>query len=396
MADHLADGSNSPYMSLAGRPLSRRKFFAHSGQALGAVTAFGLVGSGLAACSSSGSGSGASAPTSKPDAGVTLNEVNNAHGTVNVVGWPFYQVPQLNTSKVTSKWGYITLNEDTITKTSQPGAVDLVTMTNGYEDELIAAGRVIPTNPELLSNWSTINPAFRNWSQIRRQGEVYSVPLQWSYGYLEWNKRHTKEPTSLSDLFAPALAKKIGLPDDPYAVITTFGRMLGFPNMQHFTRAQFSKLTDTLNRFRPQVLTLHQYGEEPALLGSGDIWIDFPAYGASNHQADAAGAEMGTNLLGSWSYLDATTMIRGADLAPALSFMNHSLTTEAQAALAIKAVTFPVVDSALDAVPKALRYSSIDSILSKAPLTSGAPYSSAGGYVPFPEWVTAWERFKAL
>ncbi|WP_442543838.1 ABC transporter substrate-binding protein [Arthrobacter sp. KN11-1C] len=374
-----------------GNYLPRRLLLKRGGQLLGVATALGLAET-LSGCGSNASADAAAAP----DAGITLDQVTNARGTAKIIGWQFYHAPELDTANVKSQWGYIGGNEDTITKTAQPGAIDLVTMTNGYDDQLVAAKRVIPTNPALLSNWANINPTFRNWPEISRNGSVLSIPLQWSYGYMQWDARFTTEPKSLDDLFSPKLARKVGLPDDPYAVITTFARLLGYADPQKLKPNEFQKVVDTLNRFKSQLLTLHQYGEEPALLARGDIWVDLPCYASSFLDARKAGAKMETSLLGSWSYLDCCTVVRGADIPVALSFINNTLETGAQAALASKAWSFPVVDSALYGVPKELQFSSLDAILSKAPLQPGVPFDNNNGFVSFPEWIKAWERFKAL
>jgi ABC-type thiamine transport system substrate-binding protein len=105
---------------------------------------------------------------------------------------------------------------------------------------------------------------------------------------------------------------------------------------------------------------------------------------------------METSLLGSWSYLDCCTVVRGADIPVALSFINNTLETGAQAAMASKAWSYPVVDSALYGVPKEIQFSSLDAILKEAPLQPGVPFDNKGGFASFPEWIKAWERFKAL
>lgn len=381
-----------PVATVAGREpaMPRRAFLAQSGRMLGAVSALGGFGA-LAGCSS-----GSSTSTKTPDAGITPQQVQNARGTVKVLGWAYYEVPQANTAKVTSHWGYLGKNEDTITKTAQPGAFDLLTILAGYDDELLAAGRVVPTNTALLSNWKNIDPAFRGSPTIRRDGEVYSVPFQWGYGYLEWDKRFTTKPTSLADLFSPRLTKKIGLPNDPYGVMTTFALLLGFNTPQQLKPDQFRHLTETLNRFKPQVLTLHDYGQETALLARGDIWIDFPAYGPSFLTARQGGSKTDFELFGSWSYVDCTIMVRGANEVPALAYMNRTLLPEVQSAVVTKGAAFPVVDAAVSAVPKELQYSSVASVLHEAPLQPGVPVDSKGGYVPFQQWVAAWEQFQAL
>ena len=381
--------------SSLGIAISRRTFLSNACLTLGTGALMGgAAGTLLTACSSAQSKTGSPAVTA--DAGITLHNVEDARGTVKVLGWEYYQVKQENTTAVSSHWGYLGNNEDTITKTAQPGAFDLLTILAGYDPELLAADRVIPTNPDLLPNWKNIDPAFRDSPTLRHNGQLYSVPFQWGYGYLEWDARHTTRPTSLADLMSPNLRQKVGLPDDPYGTMTTFAVLLGFKTPQQLTRPQFNKLISALNAFRSQVRVFHPYGEEPALLASGDIWIDFPAYGPSFLTARKAGARMEIEYFGSWSYVDSLIMVRGANIVPALAFMNHCLEPSVQAAIVTEGAAFPVVDSAVSAVPPQLAYKSAAAVLEKAPLEPGVPVTDAHGFVPFSEWLTAWETYKAL
>lgn len=379
-----------------GVAVSRRTFLSNTCQALGVGALMGGAGGLLAACGGSTStqpkGNSAAA-----DSGVTLQDVKNAKGTVKVLGWQYYQVPQENTASVGSHWGYLGNNEGTITKTTQPGAFDLLTILAGYDPELLAAGRVIPTNPDLIPNWKNVDPVFRNSPTLRHNGQLYSLPFQWGYGYLEWDTRHTTRPTSLADLMSPKLRGRVGLPDDPYGTMTTFAVLLGFKTPQQLTRSEFNKLIATLDAFRPQVRVFHPYGEEPALLAAGDIYVDFPSYGPSFLTADKAGAKMEIEYFGSWSYVDCLIMVRGATHVPqALAFMNHCLEPSVQEAVVRQGAAFPVVDAAVSAVPPQLRYQSAAAVLAKAPLEPGVPVTGAHGYVPFSEWLTAWESYKAL
>ena len=56
---------------------------------------------------------------------------------------------------------------------------------------------------------------------IHRDGMLYAVPYHWGYGYCEYNKDKVAPPTKYKDLLSAKLKKKVGLPDDPYAVIRT-------------------------------------------------------------------------------------------------------------------------------------------------------------------------------
>ena len=136
--------------------------------------------------------------------------------------------------------------------------------------------RIETIDTGLLENWNKIAPLFRDSNVIRRDGKVYAVPFHWGYGYLEYNADEIPAPKSYNDLLNPKLKKKIGLPDDPYAVITTFAIFAGAPKPNNLDRREFTETIKLLKSFRPQVLTIHNYGDEVALFARKDILVGFP------------------------------------------------------------------------------------------------------------------------
>jgi spermidine/putrescine-binding protein len=370
---------------------SRRAFLTRSARAAGALAVGSSAGGLLGACGADqGGGDQAAAP-----AGLTREAIASAQGTVKVLGWEYYEVPAFESPQVEARWGYLGTNEDTITKSRQEGTFDLTTILSAYDPQLRKVGRIQPWDPKLLQNFNRIDATFRDSPTIRYQGRVWAIPFQWGYGYLEYDKRQTTKPTSLADLMSPKLRKKIGMPDDPYTVITTFAILTGKPRPNSLTRAEFDDVLRTLNRFKPQILTIHNYGEEPAIIARGDMAIDFPAYGPSFLTARAGGAKTEITLLGAFSYLDCMTLYKGANLPLAYKYVDQTLTVPAQRACVKKGAAFPVMDAAKDVVPKELRYRSAKAIIDRAPLLPGPPADASGGLVPFSEWVSAWESFKA-
>lgn len=370
---------------------TRREFMGH-----GLKTAAGLAVAApaavlLEACGGSGSSSRPGPRLSAP----TATEIQNAKGTVKVLGWEYYEVPAFNGADVRGKWGYLGTNEDTITKTRQPGSYDLTTILSAYEPQLLKAGRIQPLAPRVIPNFSKIDAIFRDSSTIRHGGEVYGIPMQWGYGYLEYDKRQTSKPKSLDDLMSPKLRKKIGLPDDPYTVITTFAILTGKKNPNELTNSEFDDVIAALDRFKSQILTIHQYGEEPPIIARGDMAIDFPAYGPSFLTARAGGAKTEITLLGAFSYVDCMTLYEGANVPAAYKYIDQTLTVPAQRACVKKGAAFPVLSAAKDQLPPELRYDSATAIIQQAPLLPGPPADAVGGHVPFSEWLKAWENFKA-
>jgi putative spermidine/putrescine transport system substrate-binding protein len=370
-------------------PHTRRMLLTRGARLAGGLAVAGPAASWLAACG------GGSSSTSSAPAAPSASEIGAAAGTVNVLGWSYYEVPQFETAKVKAKWGFLGTNEDTITKSQQAGTFDLTTITSAYEPQLRKASRIQPIDPARIPNIKNIDPVFINSSSIRFDGKVWGIPMEWGYGYVEYDTRQTTKPTSFADLMSPTLRKKIGIPDDPFAVITTFAYFTGQPRPTQLTQSQFKEVLAALNKFKPQILTIHQYGEEPAIIARGDMAVDFPAYGPSFLTARKSGAKTEITLLGAWSYIDCWTLYKGANEPLAYAYVNESLTPAAQRACVTKGAAFPVVNAAIGAVPKELRYTKPADVIRKAPIVPGPPADSSGGVVPFSEWIHAWEQFKA-
>ena len=393
-------------------PVSRRVLLRRGGQALGLLTGGGLLaacgeetstGGTTGATTSAGAGTSAAttsaAETAAAAAGFpvpTAAEIAAAKGDVPVLGWPYYESKANLPSGVTSKWAYLTTNEDTLSKTSQAGQFSAVTIYQGQVDQLRKLDRIIPVDTALLENWSEMAPIFQETEVIRRDGQVYAVPYHWGFAFTHYRKdKLAKAPETFADLQAPELRGKVGLPDDPYAVISTFALFAGFPEANNLSREQFDATIKLLNDFKPQVRTVHAYGEEAQLLGRGDVLVDLPSFSGSLVAARDAKLDTAYTLLGAWSYVDCWMVLKeGPNLAGTYAMMNQSLSPQAQLETTKTSLANPVVDSAVSALPEDLRYAATEDVLAKAPLLPGVTVETDGAEVPFQEWLTAWQQFK--
>lgn len=329
--------------------------------------------------------------------GLTAAAVASATGPFNILGAQTYETQASYPKDLKVNWAYNTTNEEILTKTTQPGTFDAVIILQAEIDQLRKLDRIEPIDTSCLSNWQHVAPLFRDAEVIRREGDVFAVPFHWGYGYLEYNADMTEAPKSFDDLMSPKLTKKIGLPDDPYGIITTFALFAGFEKANNLTRDQFDKTIALLKKFRPQVLTIHNYGDEPVLFARKDIWVGLPEYSNSfilSREAGAPNVQMA--MLAAWSYVDCFMMLKAAEhRAAAYKFIDSSLATESQKLSTAHSLAFPVNDAAISALPKEMQYDSSQGVLATAPLMPGVTVEEGGPDVPFQEWVTAWEEFKA-
>ncbi|MBV9560450.1 MAG: extracellular solute-binding protein [Bradyrhizobium sp.] len=352
--------------------------------------AIGLAAMGLAPLG------GLRIPTARA-ASLTAADVKNAKGPLNILGSQPYETRPSWPSELNISWAYNTTNEEILTKTTQPGTFDMVIIYQGEIDQLRKLDRIEPIDTGLLENWNKVAPLFRDSDVIRRDGKVFAVPFHWGHGYVEYNADEVQPPKSYDDLLSPKLTKKIGLPDDPYAVITTFAFFAGAEKPNNLSRAEFDKTIKLLKSFRPQVLTIHNYGDEVALFARKDIWVGFPEYSDSLMQSRKAGAtNVQATMLAAWSYVDCFMVLKAAEHpAAAYKFIDIALGTESQKLTTQHSMAFPVNDEAIPAIAKELQYSSSADVLKKAPLVPGVTVEEGGRDVPFQEWVQAWEEFKA-
>lgn len=351
---------------------------------------------GLSLCGLGALAGGFSPP---PTFGKNMSQagVNAATGPVNILGSQPYETREAWPKDLNVTWAYNTTNEEILTKTAQTGAFDALIIYQGEIDQLRKLDRIEPIDVDLLSNWKLVAPMFRDADVIRRDGKIYAVPFHWGYGYLEYNADKTSAPQSYQDLLSPKLTRKIGLPDDPYAVITTFAIFAGAKHPNNLTREEFNETVKLLKSFRPQVLTIHNYGDEVALFARGDIWVGFPEYSNSLAKSREAGApNMQITQLAAWSYIDCFMVLKDAvHKEAAYKFINAALEAGSQRLSSRHSLAFPVNDDAIDAISPDLRYASSSQALAKAPMMPGVTVDANGPDVPFQEWVQAWIEFKA-
>ena len=330
-------------------------------------------------------------------ADMTQDSVNAAVGPVNILGSQPYETRETWPSDLSVTWAYNSTNEEIITKTTQAGTFDAVIIYQGMIDQLRKLGRIEPIDTSLLSNWEQVAPMFRDADVIRRDGEVYAIPYHWGYGYLMYNADHAEAPKTYEDLLSPKLTRKIGMPDDPYAVITTFAIFSGAERPNNLTRQEFDDAIKLLKSFRPQVLTIHNYGDEIGLFARGDIWVGFPEYSNSLAKTREAGAKnVQITQLAAWSYIDCFMMLKDAvNKEAAYKFINNALSVENQKLSTAHSLAFPVNDGAISSVSPELQYESAEQALTLAPMMPGVTVETSGPDVPFQDWVQAWIEFKA-
>ena len=155
-------------------------------------------------------------------------------------------------------------NDDTITKTTNPGDFDLMTIFQGQLNALVKLNRIQPIDTSLLAHFDDLFPFFRQDEAFRRNGHVYAVPIAWGPILVCYDEEKTDKPESYEDLMRPELKGKIAMVDDAYAGISTFARWAGYQEANRLTPRQLDECIRLAARLKPQLLAIApSYGENP-------------------------------------------------------------------------------------------------------------------------------------
>lgn len=337
---------------------------------------------------------------------LTMPDVENASGDVNMLVWEGYEREAVfkDLSKISVKRSFIAQNDDTITKTVNPGDFDITSIFQGQVNILRKLDRIQPIDTSLLSNYGDLFPYLRDHPTLQRDGKVYAVPIVWAPIICSYDEEKTEKPESYRDLMKPALKGKVTMCDDPYAAITTFARFAGFEDANRLTPAQLDDVIKLLTEFKPQLVNIApSYGEIPAMFKRGEVVASVVDVFNTVAGARADGKKVSGTVPkeGGLSFMDCWMLLKGAiNEAAAYAVMNASISPAGQAVTGNYTMCGVVNPKALpDVTPEAKAlydYDNIVASLKLAPFYDGAPVDSEGGKLAtHPEWIARWSDFKA-
>ena len=337
---------------------------------------------------------------------LSRDEIAAATGDVNILAWEGYEPAEAFTGlDVEVKRSFMAQNDDTITKTTNPGDFDLMTIFQGQLNALVKLNRIQPIDTSLLQHFEDLFPFFREDEAFRRNGEVYAVPIAWGPILVCYDEEKTDEPKSYEDLMRPELKGKIAMVDDAYAGISTFARWAGFEEANRLTPKQLDECIRLAARLKPQLLAIApSYGEIPAMYKRGEIAASIVDIMNTVALARADGRKVSATVPeeGGISYVDCWEVVTGArNLAGAYAVMDATISPQGQAVIGnytflgmCNPKALPDIRADINAL---YPYDHLDNAFQRAPLYGGAPVDSEGGTLAtHPEWVQRWSEFKSL
>ena len=102
-------------------------------------------------------------------------------GDVNMLVWEGYEPQEAfaHLSDVNVNRSFMSQNDDTITKTKNPGDFDILTIFQGQINALMKLDRTLPIDTSRLPSFNQLYPFFQNSNSFRRNGDLMGLPLCW-------------------------------------------------------------------------------------------------------------------------------------------------------------------------------------------------------------------------
>jgi len=358
---------------------SRRQFLAGG---LGLAGALGLSGL-LAAC-----GSGA-----VPSSG-GAGQAGAGSGTVELLGWSYFDVPTLNSAGVTAKWTPLAAAADLYTKTRRPGTFDLAMPASFQYQTMRDLNLIEPLDESRLPNLANLDPGLdMSWAR-GADGQLYGVPVDLFWSYVIWDKAQTVQPKTFRDLLTPELKGKVGLMDEPVTLFVLAGLTEGYDGKE-ITDERLDTIVGMLDQLRPQVGNLHPFGSGQELLARKEIALTIHALPPELGNARAAGVDADAAFFGSYATVDALSIVKGAkNPDAAYVYMNNFLTPTAQEAVTMVTGTAMSVAGGTSQAPDVRMFGGLANILKNSNMLGPVPAEGSGGVAGISEMARVWAQFK--
>jgi spermidine/putrescine transport system substrate-binding protein len=310
---------------LLGRRISRRGFLGTAG------------GAGAAFLSSS------MLPwaTNPPPATRVVTAAGNGEGSFNWLTWGDHYLPE-QLQEASSKYNVkanpslFSDNSEALLKVQQVGGkqIDMVSgdalwVPKYYEEGLIepfdlwslASGRGLFDMALDIPFWKT------------KEGLSLAFPFGWSPNVIAYNPKYVKgEPDSWEVLWDPKYKGKVVLPNQPFPVMATMGKALGFEKPFQMTPEQLQAAKKRLIALMPNMLKFtEQESDNAQVLSEESAWLGTTNLGIEERVKDKGGPEIKSFVPkeGSIGWMDGEMIVKGAqNKEVALSFLDKMETGE--------------------------------------------------------------------
>jgi spermidine/putrescine-binding protein len=333
--------------------------------------------------------------------------------TLNFLGWQGYDDPIafddfLASKGITLNPSYIGNNDEIVAKLRAGGVgqIDVVTPYMGYVPLLAKLDLIQPIDVARVPNLEHVMPIFRNDPNINLDGQLYGIPFTWGGGPMMYDPAVIPTPPARwRDLLNPEFAGKVGMMDDPLGniMIAALVAVPGAASPTRLSPPELEAAIDFLVQVKAQSrLFAPSFGDLADAMARGDVAITFNGWETMVKFAADKGKtiaytypEERTN-----AWLDNYCIAKDApNLDAAYEVLNRVISLEGQTRVATNLVQAITSQQAVEALPTDLRtlypYDDIASFEKKAGFFGFPPTEATEGLATFPDWLRAYERFKA-
>lgn len=369
--------------------LTRRSFLRASAIGGGAIVGAGALSSLLAACG----GSDSDASSSEPG-GVTASDVAAAEGTIDVMTFAIFEVPELSAGSVSSHFTTIESSADIVAKLrSADFKAGIVDTGQNTMPELFALNSLIPIQTDLVSSFAELDKDLVSNPAFSKDGEIYAIPFSVATCMTEWDSDKVPEPTTAEQLLGSDYRNGIALTNTSDTILYVHHALGG--DLSQFTHADLDAAMDYLDELKPNVKTFNTW-QDVQLLGGGEVTVLFTGASSMIEPTRAANPAAKANWLGAMTYADCWAIADTADQPMAYAWLDNALGEKAQAAVMKKSGGFPSLDAVADEklFPQELRGMSVTEVIENAPLIPGVAVEPEGDLVTRTELEDAWTTYK--
>ena len=229
-----------------------------------------LIAGQLAACSPAVPGSLGQHETAQTEA---------QNGNLVILDWAGYDSPPFWAKfaeaypDVSVDTIYFEQDADALAKVQSGYQVDLVHPCSSWWGLYVEAGLVQPIDTSRLANWPDVVPEMAQLGEF--DGKQYFVPWEWGYESIIVRTDKVEQiPTSWADLWNPAYAGRLSMPDSAEVAFLTAALALGIDDPWNTTPEQDEMIKQKLIELKPNLLTYWVDSTELSqMIASGDVWV---------------------------------------------------------------------------------------------------------------------------
>lgn len=211
-------------------------------------------------------------------------------GSLAVLEWAGYELPEF-WSKFAEAHPDVEVDNtffeqepDVFAKVQSGFPVDAIHPCVSWWGFYVEEGLVQPIDTSRLKNWPDLEPKLAKLGEFN--GQQYFIPWDWGYeSIVVRTDKVDKIPTSWADLWDPAYAGRLAVPDNAEMSQVMAALALGVPNPWDTTPEEDELIKQKLMELKPNVLTYWADSTELAqMMASGDVWVAAGVWTATYQQ----------------------------------------------------------------------------------------------------------------